>query len=106
MVVSHPSENNQGQQSQHPPRTSGGWSLLSLLIGICVTLLITVYPHAAAKGDGSADMMAAAFLFWAMSAGFVRGVGFIPNNKILAAIFSLPAALLALTVGVARLYFW
>lgn len=106
MVVSHPSENNQGQQAQPPPHTSGGWSPFSLLIGICVTLLITVYPHAAARNDGSADMMAAAFLFWAMSVGFVRGVGFIPSNKILAAIFSLPAALLALAVGVARLYWW
>ncbi len=106
MAVSHPSENNRGQQTQHPPRASGGWSFLSLLIGISVTLLITVYPHAAAKGDGSADMMAAAFLFWSMSAGFVRGVGFVPSNKMLAAIFSLPAALLALAVGVARLYFW
>jgi predicted membrane protein len=106
MAVSHPSENNQDQQAQHPPRNSGGWSFISLLVGISVTLLITVYPHAAAREDGSADMMAAAFLFWAMSAGFVRGVGFIPRNKILAVIFSLPAALLALAVGVARLYFW
>jgi predicted membrane protein len=106
MVVSHPSENNPDQQTQHPPRASGGWGLVSLLLGISVTLLITIYPHAAARDDGSPDMMAAAFLFWAMSAGFVRGVGFIPRNKILAAIFSLPAALLALAVGIARLYWW
>ncbi|MEJ2125702.1 MAG: cyd operon YbgE family protein [Alphaproteobacteria bacterium] len=100
-----PSPNkDRDQQKQHPPRASGGWGFLALLIAIGVTLLITIYPHAAARDDGSPDMMAAALMFWAMSAGFVRGVGFIPHNKILAAIFSLPAALLALAAGVARLY--
>lgn len=90
--------------ANHSPHSSGGWNLLALVIGIGVTLVMTVYPHIAAKADGSPDMFSAALLFWAMSAGFVRGLGFIPHLLALRLLFSLPAAFIALAMAVSRLW--
>ena len=39
----------------------------------------TVYPQAMSNAAGRADHGIAALMFWAMSAGFVRGVGFLPR---------------------------
>jgi predicted membrane protein len=88
----------------HSPHESGGWNLPALFIAIAVTLVMTVYPRAAARPDGSPDMLAAALLFWAMSAGFVRGLGFVPDNLPLRMLFSLPAALIALAAAFWRLF--
>jgi predicted membrane protein len=87
-----------------PPHESGGWNLPALFIAIAVTVVMTVYPRAATKSDGSPDMLAAALLFWAMSAGFIRGLGFIPNSLPLRLLFSLPAALVALAAALGHLY--
>jgi predicted membrane protein len=87
-----------------PPPESGGWNLPALFIGIAVTVVMTVYPRAAAKSDGSPDMPAAALLFWVMSAGFVRGLGFIPNGLPLRLLFSLPTALIALATALWQLF--
>lgn len=89
--------------TNHPPLKSGGWNLLSLLIGIVVTLVMTVYPHVATRPDGSPDMFSAALLFWAMSAGFVHGLGFIPRLLPLRLLFSLPAIVIALAGAAWRL---
>jgi predicted membrane protein len=86
-----------------PPHTSGGWSLPALFIGVAVTLVMTVYPFAAAKTGGAPDMLAASLLFWAMSAGFVRGLGFIPRLLVLRLLLSLPASLIALAAAIWRL---
>ena len=96
---------NERPEPEHNPSPppQGGWSLPALLIGVAVTVGMTVYPHAVSRPDGSPDMLAATLLFWAMSAGFVRGVGFVPNFLILRAILSLPAALAALTVAIWRI---
>lgn len=60
------------------PRGPGiAWS--PLLLAIAITLGITANPRLLADGAGSADHWAAMALFWAMSAGFVRGVGFVPR---------------------------
>jgi predicted membrane protein len=49
-----------------------------LLIALCIFLLFSVIPQLLIQ-DGIANHGAASLLFWAMSAGFTRGVGFIPK---------------------------
>ncbi|MDX9718873.1 MAG: cyd operon YbgE family protein [Thauera sp.] len=73
-----------------PPRIR----LLPLLAAIAVMLGITAWPGALAGPDGAADHWSAMALFWAMSAGFVSGVGFRPHNRIARYLFS-PLACLA-----------
>lgn len=96
-------ERPESARGNHPPRAGGGWSLPALFIGVAVALTMTVYPHAATKPDGTPDMLAAALLFWAMSAGFVRGLGFVPCNLILRLVLSLPASFIALAAALWRL---
>lgn len=53
--------------------------LPSLAVGLVVMVAGTLYPLAMANAAGHADLALAVLLFWAMSAGFVRGVGFVPR---------------------------
>ncbi len=53
----------------------------SLAVGLTLMLVGTAYPLLFARSDGRADHGLALLLFWAMSAGFVRGVGFIPRHR-------------------------
>lgn len=72
-----PSE--QGHSAVHVP---------SLLIAIVIMLVGTVYPLVFARQDGSANHSLAFALFWAMSAGLVRGVGFVPRAFVWKLLFS------------------
>jgi predicted membrane protein len=60
--------------------------------GLAVALVImvagTLYPPLMADAAGKADHNLAMALFWAMSAGFVRGVGFVPRLWVWRALFS------------------
>ena len=60
----------------------------SLAAGLIVMAVGTVYPYIAANGAGHADHALAMLLFWAMSAGLVRGVGFIPRHWVWRVLFS------------------
>lgn len=53
----------------------------SLLVALAIMVGGSVYPLLFARADGSADHGLALALFWAMSAGFVRGVGFVPRTR-------------------------
>lgn len=53
--------------------------LPSLLVAVIIMLVGSVYPLLFAGPDGKADHGLATALFWGMSAGFVRGVGFVPR---------------------------
>lgn len=53
--------------------------LLSLLVALAIMLVGSVYPLLFADATGKADHGLAMALFWAMSAGLVRGVGFVPR---------------------------
>jgi predicted membrane protein len=53
--------------------------LPSLLVAIAIMLGGTVYPLLFARQDGSVNHGLAFALFWSMSAGLVRGVGFVPR---------------------------
>jgi predicted membrane protein len=54
--------------------------LPSLAVGLVVMVAGTLYPLAMANAAGHADHALAMLMFWAMSAGFVRGVGFVPRT--------------------------
>ena len=53
--------------------------LPSLLAALVIMLVGSVYPLLFADASGNADHGLAMVLFWAMSAGMVRGVGFVPR---------------------------
>lgn len=52
---------------------------------------VTAYPRLAADGAGHASHTLAMLLFSAMSVGFIRGVGFVPENRWLRHAFSASA---------------
>lgn len=60
----------------------------SLAAALAVMLVGTLYPPLMTDAAGHADHGLAMALFWAMSAGFVRGVGFVPRQPLLRAFFS------------------
>lgn len=76
------------------PRIHGA----SLAAGLIVMAVGTVYPYIVANRDGHADHGLATLLFWAMSAGLVRGVGFIPRHRVWRVLFSGGACALALVL--------
>ena len=83
---------------------SPGLALLPLAVGIVVSLLLTVYPQAVVGESGRVDHGATLALAWAMCAGFVRGVGFIPRHPVLRQAFSGTACAAALAVAAALLW--
>ena len=82
-----------------PPRIR----LLPLLTAIAVMLGITAWPGALSGPDGAADHWAAMALFWAMSAGFVTGVGFQARFVLWRCLFSGLACLLGCSIAFLRL---
>lgn len=62
--------------------------LPSLAVGLLIMVGGTLYPPLVADAAGKADHGLATALFWAMSAGFVRGVGFVPRRRLWRAVFS------------------
>ena len=58
-------------------------SLVPLLISCAVIVGITIYPKAVVAADGNTDHGVLMLLMWAMMAGLVRGVGFVPRSKVL-----------------------
>lgn len=65
-----------------------------LLLGITCMLLGSFVPTVFADGQGQPDHTIATLIFWSMSAGFIRGLGFIPKRKFFRWIFGGWAALL------------
>lgn len=72
------------------PAEPGGTTihLPSLLTAIGIMLVGSIYPLLFSAADGKADHRLAMALFWAMSAGFVRGVGFVPTLWVWRLLFS------------------
>jgi len=88
-----------GEQEAGQP----GIALLPLLTALALMLLMTALPNLATDRQGQADHPVALLIFWAMSAGFVRGVGFIPQHALPRLFFSAVACALALLLALARL---
>ncbi|WP_347248945.1 cyd operon YbgE family protein [Zoogloea sp.] len=76
-----------------------GMHLPSLAAALLIMLAGTLYPPLFAHGSGGADHGLALALFMAMSAGFVRGVGFIPAAPLWRWLFSGWTCLLALLIS-------
>ncbi|MFP3888867.1 cyd operon YbgE family protein [uncultured Ralstonia sp.] len=77
----------------------------SLAAGLVVMAVGTVYPYVVTNAAGHADHGLAMLLFWAMSAGLVRGVGFIPHHRVWRVVFSGGSCALALTLfGLLRIF--
>lgn len=51
----------------------------SLAVGLGLMVVISVYPPLLTRPSGEADHTLAMLLMWAMSAGLVSGVGFVPR---------------------------
>jgi predicted membrane protein len=62
--------------------------LPSLMVAVVIMVACTLYPPMMTDARGKADHWLAAALFLAMSAGFVRGVGFIPQAPVWRCLFS------------------
>ena len=77
---------------------------LSVLLAACaLALAATFYPPALTDSDGKADHTLLTVLGWAVAAGLVRGVGYIPETKIWRIMFS-GAAFYAATAVLAVLW--
>jgi predicted membrane protein len=66
-----------------------------LLVALVIMTGGTLYPPVLTDAAGRADHLLAGLAFWAMSAGFVRGVGFMPRSILPRWLFSGSACLLA-----------
>ncbi len=73
--------------------------LPSLLAALSIMLGGTIYPFLMVHSDGTANHSLALSLFWAMSAGMVRGVGFVPRAWVWRALFSGWSCLAALILA-------
>lgn len=85
------------------PAATPGMAWLPLGLALLLTAALTIFPGLATDAAGRADHPAALLLFWAMSAGLVRGVGFIPRHWLAHWPLSGPACLIALLLALARL---
>ncbi|GAB3361649.1 MULTISPECIES: cyd operon YbgE family protein [Giesbergeria] len=72
-----------------------------LTIALFIMVAGSIYPLLFANAQGRADHGLAVALFWAMSAGLVRGVGFIPSWWLWRWLFSGWALILALGLATA-----
>ena len=97
---------------KHAPRTimttlteaaRPGISPLPLAIAAIIMLVLTVLPGLATDAAGRPDHGTASLLFWSMSAGFVRGVGFIPRHPLPRWLLSTAACMAALGMAGLRI---
>ncbi|MDL2336924.1 MAG: cyd operon YbgE family protein [Pseudomonadota bacterium] len=72
-----------------------------LAAALTIMVVGTLYPPLMADASGHADHGMATALFCAMSAGFVRGVGFVPHILVWRWLFSGWACALELVTAVA-----
>lgn len=75
--------------------------LPSLAVALTIMVAGTLYPPLMADAAGKADHGLAMALFWAMSAGFIRGVGFVPFATVWRWLFSGWACALGLFAALA-----
>ena len=72
---------------------------LSLLVALVIMIGASIDPFVFASPDGSVDHGFASLIFWAMSAGLVNGVGFVPRWPLWRWLFSGWACLAALLLA-------
>lgn len=72
---------------------------LSLMVALVIMIGGSIYPFVFARPDGSVDHGFVSLIFWAMSAGLVNGVGFVPRWPLWRGLFSGWACLAALVLA-------
>jgi predicted membrane protein len=77
-----------GHDGNPPAASPSRVHLPSLLAALAIMLVGSIYPLLFADASGKADHSLAMALFWAMSAGLVRGVGFVPRFMVWHWLFS------------------
>lgn len=83
---------------QSAPEQAAPVHLPALFVGIAIMMIGTAFPFVMTDATGRADHGIAMALLWAMAAGFVRGVGFIPRHRVWRILFSGWACAIALTL--------
>jgi predicted membrane protein len=87
------------QSDTLPDAHATPWHPLSLGIALVIILGGSFYPFMFASSNGKADHGLASVIFWAMSAGLVHGVGFVPRFALWRWLFSGWACCLALSLA-------
>ncbi len=82
-----------------PGDSAPNWHPLSLSIALVIILGGSFYPFMFASSGGKADHGLASAIFWAMSAGLVHGVGFVPRFALWRWLFSGWACCVALLLA-------
>jgi predicted membrane protein len=90
---------NTGATTGAMPEAATHWP--SLTAAVMIMVIVTLDPRWLAHPNGAADHLLASFLFVSMSAGFVRGVGFIPRWWLWRGLFSDWACALGLALAAA-----
>jgi predicted membrane protein len=96
--------NREAEASASAETAAPQMHLPSLAVGLVIMVGGTAYPLLMTNAAGRADHGLALLLFWAMSAGFIRGVGFVPRAVVWRGLFSGGACALAL--GLAAVARW
>ena len=73
--------------------------LPSLIAALSIMLGGSIYPFLMMRSDGTANHSLTLALLWAMSAGLVRGVGFVPRAWVWRLLFSGWSCLAALILA-------
>lgn len=81
------------------PRLS--WPALG--VGLALMLGLSFDPRLLIDAGGRADHLAASLAGWAMAAGLVRGVGYVPAARLPRALLSGAACTLALALAILRI---
>lgn len=88
----------QSAPEQSAPEQAAPVHLPALFVGIAIMMIGTAFPFVMTDATGRADHGIAMALLWAMAAGFVRGMGFIPRHRVWRGLFSGWACAIALTL--------
>lgn len=80
-----------------------GLSWPALLSGLTLMIGLSFDPRLLIDASGRADHVAAMLAGWAMAAGLVRGVGFVPRTRLPRVLLSGSAAALALALTLLRI---
>jgi predicted membrane protein len=80
---------------------SGSARAFTLAMAIAMMLLVTLLPRGLIANDGSAiGHGLLTLIMWGLSAGFVHGIGFVPQNRIVRALLGPVAAWLGMGIAV------
>lgn len=88
------------------PYPKSGWTqALSLISAIAISVVLTAYPRLIAESIHEVDHGLFTLFMWAVSAGFIHGVGFEPKASLWRIIFNPVIAWLVIIYGLIQ-FLW